>query len=132
MSVVVDASAAAAIALRRVNSGGVGRLVDEADVVRAPDLIIPELTNTFWKYARMDGSDAEECAAALERAIGIPDVIVPSSELFEEALDLATRFGHPAYDLFYAVVARRHASILATVDRDLRALCRKLGVRTAG
>lgn len=129
MNVVLDASAAVALVTGSDPRRRLARLVTEADAVRAPDLFVAEVTNTFWKYHGLGGVELERCAEGLARALELPDELVAASTLSEEVFDLACRLGHPAYDLFYVVLARRHAAVLATTDKQLSSLCRRLKVR---
>ena len=45
--------------------------------------------------------------------------LVPLQELQDQALDLALRRDHPAYDCFYVALAERKAAPLLTADRRL-------------
>ena len=128
MKLVLDASAAAAIVMQRREAADLHRQVRSAEVVRSPDLIVPELTNVFWKYRTRAHIDPERCARALSQAIRLPDELVPCIELHEEVLELATQTGHPAYDAFYLVLARRTAARLLTLDRRLATLARELRI----
>ena len=57
--------------------------------------------------------------AALPRLRRLIDPLVPLRELESQALDLALRRDHPAYDSFYVALAMREAAPLATADRRL-------------
>jgi predicted nucleic acid-binding protein len=131
MSLVLDASGAVNIVTGRDPGHRLSSLVAEAELVRAPDLIVSELTNTFWKYQRLGGVSRDQCSDALLKSMALVDVLVPTAELYEEVFDLACRTSHPAYDLFYLVLARRHAAILVTADRKLEELAREHQVRTS-
>jgi predicted nucleic acid-binding protein len=128
MIAVLDASAAAEIVIGRPRAEALAALVAEAEVVRAPELYANEITNLFWKYHRFGGVAAETCGAAVRSALELPDSLVPAGPMCAEVFDLACRARHPAYDLFYLVLARRESATLLTMDRALRALCRKHGV----
>lgn len=131
MIVVLDASAAAEIVFGRRQGPALATLLGTAQVVLAPDLYVAEMTNTVWKVRTLAGVPHEVCQAALRRALQLPDRLVGGRELFEEVYSVACRHQHPAYDLFYAVLARRHDAKLATLDRKLARLCQVLGVDCA-
>lgn len=65
----------------------------------------------------------------LERALDLVDNRTAGRELAVEALALARSLGHPSYDMFYVVLARRRDALLATTDKKLLAMSRRLGVR---
>jgi len=125
MNVVLDASAAAEIVMGGGQANRFSRFVAEAEVVRAPDLYLCEVSNLFWKYHAMSGMEKGPCELALRQAAQLPDIFVPAVELFEEAFDIACQTHHPGYDLFYLVIARRHASAIITADKKLASLCKK-------
>lgn len=125
MSLVVDASAAVAIA-----RGGASRAVQQADTIVVPDLFHAEVTNAIWKYSHFGGVDDERCTAMLEIALGLPDEVVPSGTLCRQAWSLAKGNGRPVYDMLYLALARHLAAPLLTEDKALRRLARKYGVQT--
>jgi len=131
MNLVLDASAAAEIVQRRPRCDELFVLVAEADVVRAPELFVYEVTNLFWKYTAFAGVAPERSARAIERALRLVDTFVPGLELSEESFRLACERGHPAYDMFYLVLARRHGSVLATMDEKMLSLAREIGVEAS-
>ncbi len=51
MIIVLDASAAIEIALKREFSNQFRELLRNSDLVLAPDTFPSEITNIFWKYA---------------------------------------------------------------------------------
>ena len=129
MIVVLDASAAAEVMLRREKGDHFGRLLAEAESVVVPELYFYEMTNLFWKYHRLAGIDPDQCARGLRLAAELPDETVSATDLYIECLDTACREGHQAYDLFYLVLAKRRGAILATLDKKLLTMCTRVGVR---
>ena len=73
MRLVLDASAALEIVLERSRAGDFVRAIQEADVVMAPELLVPEVVNAIWKYHQFDSLDLSTCNQALELAIGLAD-----------------------------------------------------------
>ena len=128
MILALDASAAAEVVLARPKARFMGKAIEEAEWVLAPDLFVAELSNVLWKCHALAGMEAEECATRTEAGILLVDDFVPSGELWREALAEAAKSGHPVYDLLYLVVARRNGAALATCDRRRRELAKKLKV----
>jgi len=129
MNAVLDASAAAEVILARQETRRVSLVLAEADIVWVPELYVFEMTNLLWKVSTMGGLPVEQTQQALARALELPDLYVPGGALVEEVFDLACRLRRPAYDLFYLVLARRHAALLLTMDCKLAKLAADLGVR---
>ena len=130
MILVLDASAAAEIVMRRNQAERFRKAAAEAEVVTVPDLYFCEIANLFWKYAHFAHVDAEQCAAALRMAAALPDESVSAPDLSIECFNAACHLSHPAYDMFYLVLARRRGAHLATLDKKLLSLCREQGVQT--
>lgn len=119
MKVVVDASAAIEIALDRKQAAQLESVLSAADEVPVPELFIAEVTNTIWKYHRLEGLELTTCQEALNAAVRLPDTIAGSLELCTEVFHLARSAGKPAYDMFYLVLARREGASLVTLDGAL-------------
>jgi predicted nucleic acid-binding protein len=126
---VLDASAALVVVLARSKAREFERTLEEADQVLAPDLIIPEVVNTIWKYHQFESLNLNTCDEAIEFAIGLLDVLVPCKELYREAFLLARSARQPAYDMFYLALARREDAGFLTTDRALRREAERQGVR---
>ena len=129
MRLVLDASAAIEVVLVRSKAREFERMLEEADQVLAPDLIIPEVVNTIWKYHQFESLNRNTCDEAIEFAIGLLDVLVPCKELYREAFLLARSARQPAYDMFYLALARREDAGFLTTDRALRREAERQGVR---
>lgn len=102
-------------------------LADTAQVL-APDLYSCEVANALWKYVTYESMPPEEAGELLHEARNLVDSKVPNDELAEEALVAATTYGHPAYDMLYAVLARRHGAPVLTMDRRLVAALEKMAI----
>ena len=129
MRLVLDASAAIEVVLTRSKAREFERRLEEADQVLAPDLIIPEVVNTIWKYHQFENLNLNTCDQAIEFAIGLLDVLVPCKELYREAFLLARSARQPAYDMFYLALARREDAGFLTTDRALKREAERQGVR---
>lgn len=128
MTVVIDASAAVALALAMPGADAFHPLLEQADMVIAPELFIAEVCNAFWKYRKADLLTPERCEQALEHALGFADQLESSIELHREAYSLAVRHIHPVYDALYLVLARRNNATLLTLDRRLAELAVRLEI----
>ena len=131
MRVVLDASAAIEVVLQRSHAARFAAILGEADVVLAPDLFVPEVVNTIWKYHHFEHLGLAVCQDALEAALGLADTLVPSIEICGEAFLLARTTRRPAYDMFYLALARREDASFLTRDAALRREAERQGIRTA-
>lgn len=131
MRVVLDASAAIEIALQRRQAGRLAAILEQADVVLAPELFVPEVVNTIWKYHQFEHLSLTVCDHALEAALGLVDTLVGSKESYGEAFLLARTTRRPAYDMFYLALARREDATLLTLDAVLKREAQRQGIRVA-
>jgi predicted nucleic acid-binding protein len=122
LQLVLDASAALEAVLRRPKAAAVLDRIEEATVVRAPELYAAEVANALWKHVTAGDLDVDGAQAALQATLDLVDLMVPSSELAEEALAAAVAFDHPVYDALYLATARRTGATVCTLDRRLAAL----------
>jgi predicted nucleic acid-binding protein len=129
--VVLDASAALEVALQRKQAARFASILEEADVVLAPGLFVPEVVNTIWKYHQFERLSLSVCDRALEAALGLVDAFVSSKEVSSEAFLLARTARRPAYDMFYLALARREDAAFLTTDAALRKEAERQGIRVA-
>ncbi len=118
---VVDASAMVMLATGEPGSEAADRTVEDVPLA-APVLVLAETANALWRKARVGSVTRAE---AVEAAKGIAPMfarLVPLQALQDQALDLALRRDHPAYECFYIALAMREAAPLLTANRRL-ALC---------
>ena len=88
---------------------------------RSRRLVAPlaEVANVLWHKVRSKVVGRDEAVAVVPRLRQLIDPLVPLHELAAQALDLALRREHPAYDCFYVALAMREAVPLLTADRRL-------------
>jgi predicted nucleic acid-binding protein len=125
---VLNASAAVAVIFNRPASRHLEEALEAADLVLAPDLLVPELVNAIWKYHRFEGLSIDVCDRALGRAVSMADILVPSKELARAAFLLARTTARSAYDMFYLALAQREDASLLTLDASLRKEAQRQGV----
>ena len=86
----------------------------------APDFVLVELANIFWKKARLreigDPLTYFQELARIREAV----VLISSADLIERAAQVAAQIDHPVYDCLYLACAEATGSTLITVDRKLR------------
>jgi predicted nucleic acid-binding protein len=119
---VLDASAVVRIIEGAEQTASFQEAVLNADLVLAPELMLTEVANAFWRLQRAGQLPAEGLQQRLSRAAELVDVIEPDRHLQVEALALACHLDHPVYDCLYLALARREAAVLLTADQRLQQL----------
>jgi predicted nucleic acid-binding protein len=131
LRLVLDASAALKAVLLPARSGPILDALSNATTVLAPDLFVAEVANALWKYIATGELTAEEAAVHLEDTLALVDRLIASTPMAQEALREAATFGHPTYDLLYAIAARREGCAVLTSDRRLSKLLDKMSIPLA-
>ena len=86
----------------------------------APDFVLVELANIFWKKARLrEIGDPHAYFQELSR-IRQAVALSSSADLIERAAQVAAQIDHPVYDCLYIACAEATGSTLITADRRLR------------
>ena len=111
---------------------GLSALLNEAELVLAPQLLAAEVANTYWKYFRAGQLAPAAAETGLRSCLDLVDEFVPLEPLSAEALELAMAAKHPVYDMFYLVLARRQAAVLLTADKTLADHARRFRARLSG
>ena len=128
MIIVIDANAALEIGLNRSLGDDYKKKLIKSDLVIVPDIYPAEITNALWKYATILNQDVSECEKILDLCLNLADDIVTTRDFCREALFEAVRFKHPAYDLFYLVLARRNGASILSRDKKLIKIAKEMGV----
>jgi predicted nucleic acid-binding protein len=129
MIVVLDASAAIALALGRENSGDVRELLRQSDLVLAPDTYPSEITNVFWKYASFSDLSIEKCEKGIDYCLDLIDDYIATIDLCREVFSESIKTEHSAYDLFYLIIARRHNAAIITGDKKMKGTAAELRIK---
>ena len=88
----------------------------------APDFVLVELANVFWKKARLrEIGDPHSYFQELSR-IRQAVALISSADLIERASHIAAQLDHPVYDCLYIACAEDTESTLITADRKLAAI----------
>src|SRR5450631_470069 len=123
MKWVVDASIAAKwLAPERDSALAVALLDDE---LLAPDLLFAEVANILWKKQIRAELDAAAAGAGARWLLHVPIQVHACADLTTNALALAIRLQHPAYDCFYLALARLAGCFMVTADRQLFERCQR-------
>lgn len=92
----------------------------------APDLILSECANVFWKKVRKGEYAAAEATQAMRVLERSSLTLDPTRGIAVRALELAHALEHPAYDCFYLALAERRGLPVITADGKFeKALARK-------
>jgi predicted nucleic acid-binding protein len=129
VSLVVDASVAAKWVLPEAGSERALALRNEAADLLAPDLIVAEVANTLWKYARRGALSSADAIAAVTMATTVIARLAPVHDLLGPAMEMALRYRHPVYDCFYVALTQRDGAMLVTADQEQFELARRTRVR---
>lgn len=127
---IVDASVAIKWFIEQKGAQQARALAGPEATLIAPDLILAEIANAFWKYVRARKLAIEDARLMLARAPVAFTRLAPLWEVIGEALDLAATLDHPVYDCCYIVLARREAAPLAAADKRLAHTAQAYGIET--
>src|SRR4029453_18712802 len=108
---------------------GAGRLLELEAPLLAPDLMVVEATNAWWKKHRRREMDMIDVELAVTNLLAAGISWTSSAELVRPAARLATELGHPVYDCMYLALAASRSASLATADERLRRGAARGGVR---
>jgi predicted nucleic acid-binding protein len=129
MRIVLDASAAAHVAVDGAKAEGFREVLRKSKETLAPELVIPELVNAMWKAHQFSKMEAGECERAIEQAISLIDSLVSGKDLCRAAFQLARTAQKPAYDMFYLALAAREGATLLTLDSSLKKEAERRGIQ---
>ena len=116
---VVDASVATKWFVDQIDSGIAERVQVSSELLVAPQLLVTEVTDALRKHVRVKDISLEQAAEALASLPEWFSEIVAMEGLAADALALARRIEHSAYDCFYLELAVRRSARLVTADKRL-------------
>jgi predicted nucleic acid-binding protein len=87
--------------------------------VWAPESLRAEFVNTLWQWVLSRKVPLEKAHLALQDVGPILTHLVPTSSLWEDALDLAVDRAHPAYDTLFIALAAKLGTKVVTYDSPL-------------
>jgi predicted nucleic acid-binding protein len=128
MIAVLDASAAMEIALNKEYTKEFKNKLKECDLVIAPNTFASEITNAFWKYGTHKELSEENCQNGIDYCLGLIDDYIDTNSMCKEVLFESIHRNHPAYDLFYIVLARRNNAVLISRDVKMKKIAKNMNV----
>ena len=114
---VVDTSVAAKWFLDEDHREAGRRVLARGSGFSAPELMLIELDNVFWKRVRRGELKPADAAAARKLLKKIPIKYYPDSDLRERAFSLSLATDCAVYDCLYLALALRLSGKLVTADR---------------
>jgi predicted nucleic acid-binding protein len=87
--------------------------------VHAPDLLLPEVANAFWKAARFGDWPPASAEDATLGLVELPIRTHGTRDLLSGAVSLSLMHGISVYDACYVTLSRREALPLYTADRRM-------------
>ena len=115
MILIVDASVAIKWSVEEEGADAAHALLRRKPL-RAPDLIVAVVANALWKKGRRGEVTPNQLAYAFETSVRLIDELVPTKDLAERALHIATALQHPAYDCFYLALTELRGGTFITAD----------------
>ncbi len=85
----------------------------------APELLMVECVNVFWKKTRKSEMDEARVRPAIEALTLFGLDLWPAARLADRAFEIARTLDHAVYDCFYLALAERLAAPLVTADTRL-------------
>jgi predicted nucleic acid-binding protein len=132
MTIVLDVSAAIQIVLQKEKKDYFESFYRKASWVIAPELYISEITNVLWKYYKNKILTHDECLQYIEDGLGLIDDFFTEKDMWKEVLGESIKNDHSAYDMFYAVLARRNDSTLVSNDKELIKISKEMKIENFG
>ncbi len=126
--IVLDACAAMAMVQGSPDGIALKGLKLSEELVVCPSVYEMEVCNAVWKEIHFRNIEKDLGFRWLDQALRLVDEFVPARSCLREVLSESVRLNHPAYDIFYFVLARRLGATLFTLDKKLIKLCEQEGV----
>lgn len=120
MLYVIDAGVVVKWFIPEVNSTIARQLLDRyhqgLDTPIAPDLLISECANVFWRRCRQGDITEQEATDSLADLLDLNLPFVPATDIVKTALQLALQHQRTLYDALYLALARERGCDLITAD----------------
>ncbi len=92
------------------------RYLQGLDTPIAPDLLISECGNVFWRRSRQGDITPEEATESMADLLALNIPLVPASSLAQSTLQLALQHQRTFYDSLYLALAQERDCPLITAD----------------
>ncbi len=128
MITIIDANAALELALGKPKKDKVAEVLQASNWIVAPSLYLYEVANVMWKYYRSGSLDERAIKNLITDCEDLVNEYIPASALFKEAVALACKINHSAYDTAYLTACRLKDARLLSFDLRLAAAAKELGI----
>jgi predicted nucleic acid-binding protein len=125
-NLIVDASVAARWFVPAFSWPSAVSLLKTGRNLLAPELILAETANAFWKAVRAGYMTPDEMQAAVAKMPNCFQSLTHLRDLAGDSAQIAILLNHPIYDCFYLALARRERAPLVTADKRLAAAAQSL------
>jgi predicted nucleic acid-binding protein len=129
MPLVVDASVAVKFLVREADTDQARRFLSIPEPLIAPDWLLAEAANTFWKKVKRSELLIVHAERHLDDLPEFFETLYPTSELVREALRLSFRLRHAVYDCLYLALAIREECRLVTADVEFATAIARAGLQ---
>lgn len=128
--IVVDSSAINAVLLRESSAESVLQACEAGERFLAPALIVHEVANVLAGAVRRKRLTEQQLRDAEVQFFDFPWAIETNVglEVLQDSVAKALKFGLTSYDAAYLSLALRHGCPLVTLDVQLAAAARRVGV----
>ena len=120
MHYVIDAGVAVKWFIPEVDSIIAQQLLERylqgLDVLIAPNLLVPECANVFWRRCRQGDITVQEATESLTDLLALNLLLIPTTSLAQAALQLALQYQRTVYDALYLALAQDRNHTLITAD----------------
>lgn len=117
MTIVVDSSVVVKWFADEPNAEEALQLRSEA--LTAPDFLLVECVNVFWKKVRKGELGEVRIRPAIEALVTFGIDLWPAERLAGRAFQISRELDHAAYDCFYLALAERLSAPFVTADDRL-------------
>ena len=120
MFYVIDAGVVVKWFIPEVDSAKAHQLLERylqgVDTPAAPDLLIAECGNVFWRRCRQGDITPDEATESLADLLTLNVPLIPATSLVQSALSLALQHQRTVYDALYLALAQERNCDLITAD----------------
>jgi len=116
---VVDASVAVKWFVEEPGTAHALDLLEDADLVIAPELVVAEVVNVVWKHLVRGDLKHHQVTHVPNALPKMFAELWPTVWLAGRAFEIAAELRHPVYDCFYLALAESEDATLITADRRL-------------
>lgn len=92
------------------------RYLQGLDTLIAPDLLVSECSNVFWRRQRQGDITLEEATESMADLLALNIPLTPASSLVHDALQLAIRHERTVYDSLYLTLSEERNCPVITAD----------------